>query len=58
MAENKDKNDGGKKSVLLRLSSDLWNEISAWSEDEYRSINGQIEYLLSEAVKQRKKGKK
>lgn len=48
----------GKKSVLLRLDNDMWNEIASWADDEFRSINGQIEYLLNEAVKQHKKGKK
>ncbi|HSW35878.1 MAG TPA: hypothetical protein VLH18_04660 [Candidatus Limnocylindrales bacterium] len=47
-----------KKQILLRLSSSLWREIAAWAEDDFRSINGQIEYLLSECVKQRKKGSK
>ncbi|NLD50819.1 MAG: Arc family DNA-binding protein [Clostridiaceae bacterium] len=53
MAENK--NDGEKKQVLLRLSPILWKELASWAEDDFRSINGQIEYLLSEAVKKRKK---
>lgn len=48
---------GGKKQVPLRLNADLWNEIAAWAEDEFRSINGQIEYLLTEAVKKRRKSK-
>lgn len=43
-----------KKQVLLRLSSSLWEEIAAWAEDDFRSINGQIEYLLAECVKKRK----
>lgn len=47
-----------KKQVPLRLSSTLYNELAAWAEDEFRSINGQIEYLLTECVKKRKKGKK
>mgnify|MGYP000897593219 FL=1 len=47
-----------KKQVLLRLSPSLWRELAAWSEDEFRSINGQIEYLLTESVRQRKKGSK
>ncbi|MCL2873366.1 MAG: Arc family DNA-binding protein [Defluviitaleaceae bacterium] len=49
MAEKSDK-----KQVPLRLSSNLWNEINKWADDEFRSINGQIEYILSEAVKRRK----
>ena len=47
-----------KKQLLLRLSPTLWEEISRWAEDDFRSVNGQIEYLLTEAVRQRKKGKK
>lgn len=44
-----------KKQVLLRLSPSLWNELAGWAEDDFRSINGQIEFLLSEAVRNRKK---
>ena len=43
-----------KKQVLLRLSPSFWEEIAAWAEDDFRSINGQIEYLLAECVKKRK----
>lgn len=43
-----------KKQILLRLSPSLWNELAAWAEDDYRSINGQIEFLLSECVRKRK----
>ncbi|MCI5999079.1 MAG: Arc family DNA-binding protein [Lentihominibacter sp.] len=46
-----------KKQMVLRLSPSLWNEIAAWAEDDFRSINGQVEYLLSECVKARKQGK-
>ncbi|MEW6522591.1 MAG: Arc family DNA-binding protein [Bacillota bacterium] len=46
------------KKVLLHLSYTLWEELAAWAESDFRSINGQIEYLLTECVKQRKKGKK
>jgi hypothetical protein len=48
--------DEKKKQLPLRLSDSLWRELAAWAEDEFRSINGQIEYLLTEAVRQRKKG--
>jgi hypothetical protein len=47
--------DKDKKQLLLRLSASLWEDLAAWAEDDFRSINGQIEYLLSEAVKKRKK---
>jgi hypothetical protein len=43
-----------KKQILLRLSPSLWNELAAWAEDDFRSINGQIEYLLAECVRKRK----
>ncbi|MBE5908428.1 MAG: PTS ascorbate transporter subunit IIC [Lachnospiraceae bacterium] len=44
-----------KKQVPLRLNEKLYNEIAAWAEDDFRSVNGQIEYLLTECVRQRKK---
>lgn len=49
--------ENAKKQVLLRLPQGLWEDISQWAGDDFRSINGQIEYLLIEAVKNRKKGK-
>ena len=50
--------DGGKKQIPLRVSEKLFNAIAEWAEDDFRSINGQIEYLLTECVKQRKKNGK
>ena len=47
--------DNAKKQVPLRLSPQLYAAIAAWAEDDFRSINGQIEYLLTECVRQRKK---
>ena len=47
--------DNAKKQVPLRLSPKLYAAIAAWAEDDFRSLNGQIEYLLTECVKQRKK---
>ena len=47
-----------KKQMVLRLSPSLWNEIAAWAEEDFRSINGQVEYLLSECVRNRKTRKK
>jgi hypothetical protein len=46
---------GEKKQVPLRLSEKLYNALAEWAEDDFRSVNGQIEYLLTECVKQRKK---
>lgn len=53
-----DSKDKEKKQLLLRISPSLWAELSAWAEDDFRSLNGQIEYLLSDAVKRRKKGRR
>ncbi len=50
--------DTQKKQIPLRLSAKLYNEIAAWAEDDFRSVNGQIEYLLTECVRQRKKNGK
>ena len=50
--------DNAKKQVPLRLSPKLYDAIAAWAEDDFRSVNGQIEYLLSECVRQRKKNGK
>jgi len=50
----KDK-EKAKKQMILRLSPGLWEEIAAWAEDDFRSINGQVEFLLSECVRNRKK---
>ena len=47
-----------KKQVALRISAKLFEEIAAWAEDDFRSVNGQIEYLLTECVRQRKKNGK
>ncbi len=58
MAEEKAK-EKAKKQIPLRVSASLYDELARWAEDDFRSINGQIEYLLTECVKRRKKqGKK
>lgn len=49
----KDK-EKAKKQMIVRLSPSLWNEIASWAEEDFRSINGQVEYLLSECVRRRK----
>ena len=47
--------DSDKKQIPLRLSAKLYAALAAWAEDDFRSVNGQIEYLLTECVRQRKK---
>jgi hypothetical protein len=46
-----------KKSILLRINPELWDELNRWAQDELRSVNGQIEYILRESVRKRKKSK-
>ena len=48
-------NDKEKKQIPMRLSPKLYQAVAAWAEDDFRSVNGQIEYLLSECVRQRRK---
>ncbi len=43
-----------RKAFLLRIDVKLWEELMRWSHDELRSVNGQIEYLLKQAVDKRK----
>jgi len=45
---------GERKPFLLRLPPELWKDLEKWAADELRSMNGQIEYLLREAVAKRK----
>lgn len=44
-----------RKSFLLRVPPELWNELEKWAADELRSVNGQIEYVLRQAVEKRKR---
>ena len=45
-----------RKPFLLRIDADLWAEIEAWAQDELRSVNGQIEYVLRQALQKRRGG--
>ena len=47
-----------KKPFVLRVSPEMLKELEDWANDEFRSINGQIEYLLNKAVTERKKATK
>jgi hypothetical protein len=46
-----------RKPFLLRIDPVLWAELEAWAKDELRSVNGQIEYVLKQAVHKRKGGR-
>ncbi|MBV8629436.1 MAG: toxin-antitoxin system HicB family antitoxin [Silvibacterium sp.] len=45
-----------RKQFLLRIDPALWADLEAWAQAELRSVNGQIEYLLRQAVEKRKRG--
>ena len=47
-----------KKQIPLRISEKLYSELNSWAEDDFRSVNGQIEYLLTLCVKERQKSGK
>jgi hypothetical protein len=47
-----------RKPFLLRMDPALWADLEAWAHDELRSVNGQIEYLLRQAVQKRKSGRR
>lgn len=53
MDEKKDK-----KQIPLRISARLYSELASWADKEFRSLNGQVEYLLTECVKRRRKENK
>ena len=45
--------DDQRKAFPLRISQELFDQLKAWADQEMRSVNGQIEYLLRESVKRR-----
>ena len=51
MAEN----DPKKKQIPLRLSKTLYDELARWAEEDFRSVNGQIEFLLTECIRKKRK---
>lgn len=52
------KKEGTTKSFILRLDSEMMNAIEAWAADEFRSTNGQIQYILAEALRKSGRMKK
>ena len=45
-----------RKTFLLRIDPRLWRELEAWAQEDLRSVNGQLEFLLREAVRRRRDG--
>jgi len=48
----------GRKAFPLRLSPELYEELRRWAEADFRSVNGQIEFLLQKAVRERRATRK
>ena len=46
-----------KKAFVLRVNPEMLKELEAWAQQDFRSLNGQIEYLLSEALKKQRRSK-
>jgi len=46
-----------RKAFPLRISPELYQELQKWAEADFRSVNGQIEFLLRQAVRERKKSR-
>jgi hypothetical protein len=46
-----------RKKFLLRISPELWEELNRWAAQEFRSVNGQIEFLLQRAVDERRRSR-
>ncbi len=44
-----------KKAFVLRIQAETLKELERWAQDEFRSVNGQIEFLLSDALRRRKR---
>ena len=45
----------GKKAFLMRIDPKLWKELERWAQDELRSVNGQVEFILKRAVAKRRR---
>jgi len=41
-----------KKTFVLRITEDMFAKLSKWADDEFRSVNGQIEMILDKALKE------
>ena len=47
-----------RKQFLLRIDPDLWRELERWAADDLRSVNAQVEWLLRDAVRLRRGGRR
>lgn len=51
MSKEEKKQTKERQAFILRVSPEILKAVEKWADDEFRSVNGQIEYLLSEALK-------
>ena len=47
-----------RKQFLLRIDPELWRQLEGWAAEELRSVNAQVEYILREAVRRRRGGRR
>lgn len=47
-----------KKNFVLRISEEVFKDLESWAAQDFRSVNGQIEFLLHRAIQERKGKKK
>lgn len=47
--------NNNKKNFVLRIDQEAFNALEKWANDEFRSVNGQIEFLLNKALKENKR---
>lgn len=58
MSKEEKKSSKERQAFILRISPEILKAVEQWAEDEFRSVNGQIEYLLNEALKKSGRQKK
>jgi hypothetical protein len=49
---------GAKKTFVLRIDHDKYNAVEKWAADEFRSTNGQLEWIIDQALKKAGRSKK
>lgn len=49
------KKESNTKSFILRIDSEMMDAIEAWAADEFRSTNGQLQWIIAEALRKEKR---
>lgn len=58
MLEKKEEEMAKKKTFVLRINPELMDAVEKWAGDDFRSINGQLEWIIHNALKNAKRLKK